>query len=1271
MISTIYNFLSKQRKAWLAFVLALWVVFGYFAVQINIQEDISKTLPQSDELQQYQDFFKRSPIASKIVVAIGSSDTLLPTEQLIALGEEYTEALDSVENYLIDTVQFRFGMESSSSTFDFLYENLPYFLSVNLQDSLIDQLDSAKIKSAVSNTLAKLISPESYALTPYLLKDPLGLYPKVLQNLSGLQEGGDFVLQNNHLFTEDERYILIFISPAFPPSESKNNGLLVGALNSIKTNVEAHYGAEVYLFGGPVVAAKNGEQIRKDTGLTSIMAVVLIVALLLWYYRKILIPFLFLLPPIFGMTVAVGSIYLLRGEISILTLAAGSIVLGIALDYCFHLFTHLKHSSSIQEALDDIGGSLILSCFTTILAFLSLTFLNSQILTDFGLLASFSLLGTLFFVLLVQPHILSGVGIFKHLQGGDHWVDRVFKGSTKWQQPVFLAIVGITIFLGFFVSDVSFEDDLNKINYFPKELKDAEAIITNSETKEKSVFVISSGSNFQQAIDQNFAVTQILDRLNQNGDVNSVVSLNHIFPTTAQVIERSQSWNDRVKTNRSGEIVNAFKEQSVALGMKPESFSAFYNTLDKPVENTVHYSNSFLQSHAFENFVVLSEEGVDVINIVNTSHEKAEAVQQALTNTPAVVVDKTLMANSLVEVVKDNFNLILLISTSLVFITLLINYGRIELALMTFLPMVVSWFWILGICGLFDIRFNFINVLITTFIFGLGDDFCIFVSDGLLSKFKLGKDKLSSYRSSIILSTTTTIIGTGVLLFTKHPALQSIALLSVIGMLCISFISLTLQPIIFHFAVEKRKEKKLAPLTLFIIITTAISFGYFAVGCIVVTLLIPVFYILPIPKKHKRKLFSFIISKFAGSVIYLMVNVRKQVINTSNEDFSEPAVIIANHQSFVDILAILMLDPKIVILTNKWVWNSPLFGWAVRYAGFPTASNDFDDNLATIEENLKQGYSIAIFPEGTRSVDGTLKRFHKGAFLLAEKYNLDIIPVLLHGFDYTIRKSDYTLLSGSLTIKIMDRITPTDARYGTGYRERSKAISRSFKNHFTELRQTEENGRYYHDAVVANYLYKGPVLEWYVRIKMKLENNFESFIRHCPNEGLIYDMGCGYGYLTYMLHFTGKQREVRGLDYDEEKITVAAQCYARTADVTFAVADLNSYNVEAADCYIIKDVLHYLERNRQQELLEYCAQNLIGKGTIILRDGFEGHKKHKTTEFTEVLSTRFFKFNRADNDLTFLDETMVYDVAGKYDMEVTHIYKNKTSSNRTYVLVKK
>ena len=86
--------------------------------------------------------------------------------------------------------------------------------------------------------------------------------------------------------------------------------------------------------------------------------------------------------------------------------------------------------------------------------------------------------------------------------------------------------------------------------------------------------------------------------------------------------------------------------------------------------------------------------------------------------------------------IKDNFNLILGISSALIFFVLLISYGRIELAMLAFLPMFISWIIILGFMSIFSVQFNIVSIILSTFIFGIGDDFSIFVLDGLINDYK-------------------------------------------------------------------------------------------------------------------------------------------------------------------------------------------------------------------------------------------------------------------------------------------------------------------------------------------------------------------------------------------------------------------------------------------------------------------------------------------------------------------------------------------------------
>jgi hypothetical protein len=96
----------------------------------------------------------------------------------------------------------------------------------------------------------------------------------------------------------------------------------------------------------------------------------------------------------------------------------------------------------------------------------------------------------------------------------------------------------------------------------------------------------------------------------------------------------------------------------------------------------------------------------------------------------------------------------------------------------------------------------------------LGDDYSLFIMDGLLQEYKTGKKNLSSYKSSIFLSAITTVTGLGVLIFAKHPALRSIALISIIGIICVVVMAQILIPFLFNFLIKNRVQKKRFPWTL-------------------------------------------------------------------------------------------------------------------------------------------------------------------------------------------------------------------------------------------------------------------------------------------------------------------------------------------------------------------------------------------------------------------------------------------------------------------------
>lgn len=140
-------------------------------------------------------------------------------------------------------------------------------------------------------------------------------------------------------------------------------------------------------------------------------------------------------------------------------------------------------------------------------------------------------------------------------------------------------------------------------------------------------------------------------------------------------------------------------------------------------------------------------------------------------------------------------------------------------------------------------------------------------------------------------------------------------------------------------------------------------------------------------------------------------------------DFHKPHIIICNHQSHLDLMCQLVFSPKMVFLTNDWVWNNPTYGFLIRNAEFYPVAEGIETLLPKLQSLVSRGYSIAVFPEGTRSKDCVIGRFHQGAFYLSEQLRIDILPMILYGPGKVLPKKNYILHQSPIYIQVDSPIT--------------------------------------------------------------------------------------------------------------------------------------------------------------------------------------------------------------------------------------------------------
>ncbi|MBO9591735.1 MAG: 1-acyl-sn-glycerol-3-phosphate acyltransferase [Niabella sp.] len=1272
---TIYQyFLTRKTLLYVLFLCTLGL-FLLSASRIRFVEDVYAIIPKDKKTEKVAAVFGNSKFADKLAVMVALKDTgQVAPDSLLAYGDALGAALEQSAAPYIKNIRYRIDDDFTLELFQTIQEHLPVFLSDKDYAKIDTLVQPAVLKTTLENDIKLLSSPGSFAINEVISKDPSGISFIALKKLQELQVDDNFELYDSHIITKDQKTLLLFITPNFTAGNTGKNQLLFEVLNrSIDSLGKTYPQIRTRYFGGALVSEGNAAQLKKDTRLTLSITILFLVFFISIYFKKKRAPVLILVPVAYGAAFALAFIALIKGNISIIALGTGSIVLGIVVNYSLHVFNHYRHTGNMRQVIRDLSFPLTIGSFTTIAGFLTLQYATSDMLKDLGLFAGLSLIGAVLCSLIFLPHFIG-----RSAAGAAHthsWIDRIAGlrlESNKWLVGLILLL---TVVLACFAGKVQFEPDMMQLNYMSAELKQAEQQLNRiSGGALKSVYLVTEGRNLDEALVKSERLQTDIDHFRAEGRISSAGGVSSLFLSDSLQHARIARWNTYWTADKKARLLSAIKTQGTALGFKADAFQNFEQLLHASYKTLDPAQLSGIRKNYLDDYITETPGHASVVTVLKVPQAHRQAVIDRLeAGNDATILDRQYLTTRLTQMVNEDFNRIAWIVSILVAVVLFLTFGRIELMLMAFIPMFISWIWILGIMGITGIKFNIVNIIVSTLIFGLGDDYSLFVMDGLLSEYRTGRKLLGSYKSSILISAITTIAGLGVLIFAKHPALRSVAFISVTGIVCVVLMAQVLIPFFFSLLIRNRVQKQFHPWTLWSWHRSSFSFVYFTSTSVLLTIV--GFFLVklnPFSKEKGKYIYHVLLSKFCMSVLYIMGNFRKKINNPLNEQFKTPAVVIANHQSFLDILKMAMLNPRLILLTNQWVWRSPVFGWAIRMADFYPVANGIENSVPLLKTLVDRGYSIVVFPEGTRSIRPPMKRFHKGAFYLAEKLQLDIVPVLLHGLGYTMTKGDYLLKNGPITAQYLPRIKATDASWGSNYQERTKSVSKYFKEQHTQLTRELEQPNYFKEQLFFNYIYKGPVLEWYLKVKLRLENYYQQFHELMPAQGRILDLGCGYGFMCYILYWSSQEkRRITGVDYDEEKIETARHCFSRTDDVHFIHADISQFVFEQYNGIVISDVLHYLQPEQQVAVIEKAIHSLLPGGILVIRDGDKDLKeKHKGTKLTEFFSTRVFSFNKTVNELHFLSGGMIKALADKHGLSFERIDHTKYTSNVIWVLRK-
>lgn len=168
-----------------------------------------------------------------------------------------------------------------------------------------------------------------------------------------------------------------------------------------------------------------------------------------------------------------------------------------------------------------------------------------------------------------------------------------------------------------------------------------------------------------------------------------------------------------------------------------------------------------------------------------------------------------------------------------------------------------------------------------------------------------------------------------------------------------------------------------------------------------------------------------IASKWGRSLFSLVPGWNIKIHNKDNLPKGKVSyVIVANHESGADILAIYFLNIQFRWLAKKELFKTPLIGLAMRLSGcIPIKRGDKVSHKQALDKcslNLKDNTPVVFFPEGTRSTSGSPKSFKKGAFKLAIENNVPVLPMVLLGAGDLIKKGTLCPKKGTVHMKVLE-----------------------------------------------------------------------------------------------------------------------------------------------------------------------------------------------------------------------------------------------------------
>jgi len=1236
LYARLYLWLIAHRPAVLAGTLLLAAAGVFFSLRIELEEDLLATLPQKDALvDEYRYAVRKFRQIDRVYLDVGLNAD--DPDKLTAAADYVYAALETNSAY--GRITYRVESGGQQKVINYLTGALPNLFTDADAAALAPKLDPAAVREYLTTMRRKLAGPEGMVLKDVVTADPLGMTELVVQKALPLQTGfGEAQITDGRITSADGRHVLMMAEPKFNSANSRDSTALVRDLERLTRDVTQKFpGAHLAITGGHRMSVDNATIIKADASRCIVIGMSGMLVLCWVAYRRRWLALVTFLPSLFGtlMTGLVMSIW--QDHLSAIAIGFASIAVGVTVDYAIHVIYHLDDAAgtdhpAIGRHLGRLVFPICLGGVTTIAAFMVM--LTSP-MGGYQQLGLFGVVGVIFsvaFALLILPLL---VPLAKKSGQPSLWLTRWLKVYFQWQARnrigLLLFVIVMSIVTAFGVRKLRFEGDIAKLNGITESTRRDDELINQTWGSALGMtLVVARGATPEAALQQNDHAAAVLAR---DTNVSAVYSLAAVAPSAATQTTNIQRWREFWTPARRAALRDTLQQIGGELGFRPDAFAKFWSNVENdPALLTLDAFRGTPLEQALNERVALGTNDHAISTLVKLKdRSNVSALRDVLPG--QIVLDHKAFADHIAGIAKTGLVRFALWTAIVVGLLLYLSLASIELVLATLFPIAVGVFWTFGLMAWFGIPIDLMNSVFVVFIIGVSEDYSVFLVTSQLDEWRGQAQNMASTTASVLISALTTIFGFGVMVIAQHPVLFSVGSTVLLGMGCAFVSTLVLTPLCMDLLLFKNPPRGAPrwwhPLgTVWVLIHLGGSQAF-------------LYYVLrPILKVFAPRTADDQLRRatrwLARGVVHGLPFGKLEFQNITPETFSPPCIVISNHQSAVDVMLMVSLPADVRQTAKKRVFESPLLGIGCQLLGHVMVEpNDPTKTLERCRARLAEGASVHFYPEGTRSRDGFIDRFHRGAFELAIELKQEILPVVICDSNTAMPRDAYWFEPFHTTVRAWPRITPQNFDYAQGVVPLMKHCEAVVREALQKQLDEINTPRVVRRKVGRLYRYQGKLVEQFVFWKMKTDPLFAALDAVVPRRGFVLDLGCGYGMATHWLSCFTDTRTFLGVDYDEEKIRVARRTAPEHPRIQFQDGDVLNFDYPACDAVLLLDVLHYWQPEKQQTILDKARRALRPGGVLILRDGARAESDaHRRVHFFEKLATRV-GHNRTQEGLHF------------------------------------